>query len=152
MLWNDIKNLKNFYVDGNKSSQMHGLKLKIKSSRNPVHHLFAKKHFLKSWLNIIWWISIFVRRVICVPSVLTTQPWSTCFTAQSMQSAPGIEPQKCTAFLKSSYPGIILSMRPAIERRRNSVTPSFIAWAPTLNSPCISNTDMGKYTYPSGHI
>ena len=38
------------------------------------------------------------------------------------------------------YPGIILCVCPANERRRYNVTSSHIGWAHTQNDPCISET------------
>ena len=41
-----------------------------------------------------------------------------------------------TIACRPGSPGIILCMLPSNERRRYSVTPSFIGWAHTQNDPC----------------
>ena len=46
---------------------------------------------------------------------------------------------KCRNKSRQSFPGIILCVRPANERRRYIVTPSLIGWAHTQNDPCILN-------------
>ena len=64
----------------------------------------------------------------------------------SFRYPPALANNICYLGEQQPYPGLILGLRSANERRRYNVTPSLIGWAQTLNQPWYLCTSVQAYT------
>ena len=64
----------------------------------------------------------------------------------SFRYPPALANNICYLGGQQPYPGLILGLRSANERRRYTVTPSLIGWAQTLNQPWYLCTSVQAYT------